>query len=293
MKIGTIQLDLISDGSLWLDGGAMFGVVPKPLWEKNTPSDSKNRVHLGLNCLLIRSPEKTIVIDTGCGNKYTPKQLEIYNIEQGQGLLDGLAACGVGPEDVDIVVNTHLHFDHAGGNTVLHNGNVTATFPNAIYMLRRTEYEAACNPNPRTQSTYLPHNWEILATTGQLQLIDEDREIIPGVSLIGTPGHTTGHQSVKISSAKQTVFYMGDLCPTQAHAPLPWVMSFDLYPMITMDTRRTIYRKAIQESWLLLFEHDLNKPAGYLMEDQGTYKVRSHAWVPGTETDPGVLKKED
>ena len=292
MRIDTLQLDLGSDGSLWLDGGAMFGVVPKPLWEKDTPSDSKNRVHLGLHCLLIRSLEKTIVIDTGCGSKYTPKQLEIYNIEQGQGLLGGLAACDVDPEDVDIVVNTHLHFDHAGGNTIIHDGNVTATFPNATYMLRRAEYEAACNPNPRTQSTYLPHNWEILATTGQLQLIDEDREIIPGVSLIETPGHTTGHQSVKISSAEQTVFYMGDLCPTQAHAPLPWIMGFDLYPMITMDTRRTIYRKAIQENWLLLFEHDLSKPAVYLMEDQGTYKVRSQAWVPGAETDPGVLTKE-
>jgi glyoxylase-like metal-dependent hydrolase (beta-lactamase superfamily II) len=293
MKIGAIQLDLISDGSLWLDGGAMFGVVPKPLWGKGTLSDSKNRIRLGLNCLLIRSPEKIILIDTGCGHKYTPKQLQIYNIEHEEGLLGELSACGLGPEDVDVVVNTHLHFDHCGGNTVLHDGNVTATFPNATYMLRRAEYEAACNPNPRTQSTYLPHNWEVLTATGQLQLIDEDREIIPGVSLIGTPGHTTGHQSVKITSDEQTVFYMADLCPTQAHAPLPWIMSFDLYPMTTMDTRRTIYRKAIQEDWLLLFEHDPNKPAGYLMEDQGTYKVRPHTWVPGAETDPGVLTKED
>ena len=278
MKWGSFQLHRISDGNFWLDGGSMFGVVPKVLWEKKATPDEKNRVCLALNCLLIQTGEKNVLIDTGCGHKYTDKQIEIYRIEHPTDVLRELERFGVSREQIDLVVNTHLHFDHCGGNTRLESGEIVPTFPNATYLVQRQEYEDATHPSERTSSTYLSHNFSPLEEKGMLQLVDEDEEILPGIRLIYTPGHTAGHQSVKIESGGKTLFYIADLCPTSAHVPLPWIMGFDVLPLTTLEVRRRIYRQAVEEKWLLFFEHDPSITSGYLSEESGKHVLVPESW---------------
>lgn len=278
MKWGAFQLHRLSGGFLWLDGGAMFGVVPKPLWEKKAPPDEKNRIRLATNCLLIRTGEKNLLVDTGCGGKYSEKQKEIYRIEQECRLLEELRRCGVAPEQIDFVINTHLHFDHCGGNTRRAGDAVVPTFPNATYIVRREEYEAASRPNERTRASYFQHNWKPVEEEGRLKIVERDEEVVPGVSLVHTPGHTEGHQSVRVESEGAVLFYLADLCPTAAHVPLPWVMAYDVFPLTTMETRRQIYPQAIRERWLMFFEHDPAIVAGYLIEEDGRVKVQPFDW---------------
>lgn len=278
MKWGQFELHLISDGDIWLDGGAMFGVVPKPLWEKKTPADERNRIRLGLNCLLIQTAEKNLLIDTGCGSNYSEKEFEIYRIEHETDILRELQKIDVYPEKVDFVINTHLHFDHCGGNTRKEGEEYVPTFPNAIYLVSGKEHEDANNPNERTVATYRPQNWKPLEEGGLLQTVDEDLEIVPGVTLVSTPGHTSGHQSVRIESEGKILFYMADLCPTSAHIPLPWIMGFDLYPVTTLEVRKRIYAQAVDEEWLLFFEHDPEFPLGRLSQEDGKYNVASEPW---------------
>ncbi len=278
MQWGDFLIHRVSDGGLWLDGGAMFGVVPKPLWSKQTTPDERNRIPLGLNCLLIRTPRKNVLIDTGCGHKYSPKEIDIYRIEHPTDVVQQLAGLGLQPEDVDLVINTHLHFDHCGGNTRIDGGRAVPTFPNATYVVRHQELADASRPNERTRATYFEHNWKPLEERGQLQVIGEDCEILPGIRLINTPGHTLGHQSVLIESRGQTLLYIADLCPTTAHLPLPWIMGYDLYPMTTLETRKRIYAQAAQQGWLLFFEHDPRNFAGYLRQEGGNYILQPHHW---------------
>ncbi len=273
MKWGSFQIDCISDGSLWLDGGAMFGVVPKALWNRTTPCDEQNRIRLGTNCLLIRGAGKTILVDTGCGHKFNPKQARIYRIEHTSELLLQLASCGVAAEDVDIVINTHLHFDHCGTNTLLVGDTARAAFPNAVYLVRREEHHEATHTHQRNATSYDPRNWRPLEASGQLQLVDDEEEVVAGVRLLHTPGHTAGHQSVLVRSQGKSLFYIGDLCPTQAHVPLPWIMGYDLYPVTTLRTRQRIYRQAVQEDWVIFFEHDPEKVTGVLREEKGRCRV--------------------
>jgi glyoxylase-like metal-dependent hydrolase (beta-lactamase superfamily II) len=277
MRFGDFQVDLVSDGRLWLDGGAMFGVVPKPLWEKKTTPDEKNRIPLGLNCLLVRTAGNAILIDTGCGDKYSDKERSIYRMEQPAQLQSGLARHGLAPEEIDIVINTHLHFDHCGGNTRAEGGQLVPAFPNARYVVRRQEYEDACSANERTRGSYLPQNWQVLKERGLLELVDKDLEVVPGVGLYHTPGHTLGHQSVRLNSRGRSLFYLADLCPTSAHLPLAWIMGYDLFPLTTLETRKRVFRQAVEENWLLVFEHDPKTPAGYLREEKGTY-ILQPAW---------------
>ena len=278
MKWGQFELHLISDGSVWLDGGAMFGVVPKSLWEKKTSPDEKNRIRLGLNCLLIRTAEKTLLIDTGCGFNYTEKEFEIYRIEHETDILQELEKIDVSPEKVDFVINTHYHFDHCGGNTRREGEELVPSFPNATYLVSRQEYEDANHPNERTVATYMPHNWKPLEERGLLQKVDEDQEIVPGVTLVSTPGHTAGHQSVKVESEGKILFYLADLCPTSAHVALPWIMGFDLFPLTTLEVRKRIYAQAVDEEWLLFFEHDPVSPLGRLSQENGKYTLASEPW---------------
>lgn len=278
MKWGELELHCISDGSLWLDGGAMFGVVPKVLWEKKVTPDEKNRIQLALNCLLIQTPHKNVLIDTGCGHKYSEKEIQIYRIEHPTHLVLELARWGVSPEQIDLVINTHYHFDHCGGNTRLEDDRVVPTFPNATYVVRRQEYEDASSPNERTAATYLTHNWKPVEERGMLKLVDDDEEILPGITLVRTPGHTAGHQSVKIRSGARTLFYLADLCPTSAHVPLPWIMSLDVLPLTTLEVRKRIYRQAVEEEWLLFFEHDPRVTSGYLRQQDGKYILQPHSW---------------
>ncbi len=278
MKWGQFELHLISDGSVWLDGGAMFGVVPKSLWEKKTSPDEKNRIRLGLNCLLIRTAEKTLLIDTGCGFNYTEKEFEIYRIEHETDILQELEKIDVSPEKIDFVINTHYHFDHCGGNTRREGEELVPSFPNATYLVSRQEYEDANHPNERTVATYMPHNWKPLEERGLLQKVDEDQEIVPGVTLVSTPGHTAGHQSVKVESEGKILFYLADLCPTSAHVALPWIMGFDLFPLTTLEVRKRIYAQAVDEEWLLFFEHDPVSPLGRLSQKDGKYTLASEPW---------------
>lgn len=278
MKWGDFELHLISDGRFRLDGGSMFGVVPRVLWEKKVSPDEKHRIPLGLNCLLIQTGARNILIDTGCGYKYSDKEMQIYQIEHPTDVLKELRRFEVLPEEIDIVINTHFHFDHCGGNTCLHNGEVVPAFPNATYLVRRKEFEDADHPNERTSATYFHHNWRPIQERGKLRLIDRDEEVVSGITVMHTPGHTAGHQSVKVVSGGKTLFFLADLCPTTAHVPLPWIMGFDTLPLTTLEVRKNIYPQALQEQWLLFFEHDPQLPAGYLREEKGKYIVEPATW---------------
>ena len=275
MKWGSFQIDCLSDGNLWLDGGAMFGVVPKALWNRSTPCDGQNRIRLGTNCLLIRGAGKTLLVDTGCGHKFSPQEARIYRIQHSSELLVQLESCGVSADDVDIVINTHLHFDHSGTNTLQDGEALKAAFPNAVYLVRRDEHQAATHTHQRNASSYDPRNWQPLEASGQLQLVEQEREVVPGVRLLHTPGHTLGHQSVLVSSQGKSLLYIADLCPTQAHVPLPWIMGYDLYPVTTLQTRQRVYRQAAQEEWAVFFEHDPEKVTGVLREEKGRYRVEN------------------
>ena len=278
MKWGQFNVHLVSDGYLWLDGGAMFGVVPKTLWQRKSIPDEKNRIRLALNCLLIQTPEKNILVDIGCGFKYTDKKLEIYQLDHSTDLVQELGKLEIAPGDIDIVINTHYHFDHCGGNTRVKEGEIVPTFHNAIHLVRREEYDEATNPNPRTAATYRSHNWEPVEKKGLLQIVDQEDQVVSGVTLVHTPGHTLGHQSVKLESQGKTLFFIADLCPTTAHISLPWIMGFDLFPLTTLEVREKIYRQAVDEKWLIMFEHDPDIPFGYLSRKDNKYVLDPVSW---------------
>jgi glyoxylase-like metal-dependent hydrolase (beta-lactamase superfamily II) len=245
-KVGSLHVHAIQAGGLRLDGGAMFGVVPKPLWERRIPADERNRIQLGMRCLVIEHESTVIVVDTGAGNKETAKFHDIYGIENagasGRTLLeDGLAQLGVRPEDVGIVIDTHLHFDHAGGNTFVEGGaEPRLTFPNARYVVQRGEYVYATHTNERTAGSYFPHNFAPVAAADRFDFVDGEREIVYGVRVIPTPGHTPFHQSVLIESDGETAFYPADLVPTSSHLPLPWIIGYDVEPLVTLETKRAM-----------------------------------------------------
>jgi glyoxylase-like metal-dependent hydrolase (beta-lactamase superfamily II) len=261
-QLGKWRIHAIQAGGQKLDGGAMFGVVPKTLWERRIPADERNRIQLGMRCLLIEHDIGPVLIDTGAGNKENEKFYDIYGIENRgtvgpTALEDGLEQIGVKPSDVVMVINSHLHFDHAGGNTVkLPDGSIAPSFPNARYVMQRGEYEWATNTNERTAASYFPHNWDAVKAKGQMELIDGDREIIAGVHSVKTPGHTPHHQGLLLESNGERAFYIADLAPTSAHLPLPWIMGYDVEPLVTLETKRRILARAVDEDWLLIFEHD-------------------------------------
>ncbi|HUX88094.1 MAG TPA: MBL fold metallo-hydrolase [Chloroflexota bacterium] len=257
MKIGDIDVEILNDGYFHLDGGAMFGVVPRVLWEKKLPPDERNRVKMALRCLLIRHAGKTILIDTGIGDKLDAIEQERFGVERERGLLTELAGYGVSPDKVDIVVDTHLHMDHAGGNTTRHLGALVPTFPNAEYWIQRVEWEEAVKPNERTRATYLPDNLDPLAAAGQVRLIDGSTEIVPGVRWFSTPGHTRGHGSVLLASGEESALYTVDVCPFAAHLErLAWIPGFDVEPLVSLETKRQIVADAVTNNRLVIFDHD-------------------------------------
>ena len=278
MRLGRFRLNHISDGSIRLDGGAVFGIVPRVLWERKLRPDDRNRVRLGLNCLLIRTPHEAILVDTGAGRKYSPKEQDIYGVGQEPDVVARLAHLGMEPGDVDLVINTHLHFDHCGGNTRWEGEAAAPNFPNATYIVARQDYLTATGRNERTAVSYRSENWLPLQEANRLRLVDGEREIVPGVSLVHTPGHTPGHHSVKVRSGGETVFFLGDLCATTAHVPLPWIMGYDLFPLTTLETRKRIYSRAVAEKWLLLFDHDPDVVAGVMSRQEGRYRVEPVQW---------------
>jgi glyoxylase-like metal-dependent hydrolase (beta-lactamase superfamily II) len=279
LQIGELKCHAIQAGGQRLDGGAMFGVVPKPLWEKRIPADERNRIQLGMRCLLVEHPDGLLLIDTGAGNKETPKFLDIYGIEnEGEqsrtALEDGIRAAGHAPEDVAVVINTHLHFDHAGGNTYLDAaGELATTFPNAEYFVQRGEYDYATHTNERTAASYFDRNYLPLERAGKLQLLQGEAEVMPGVRVILTPGHTPFHQSVLVTSGADRACFLGDIAPTAAHMPLPWIMGYDVEPLVTLETKRRLFAQALAEKWLLIFEHDAVKSWGRIAHDGKNYSL--------------------
>lgn len=273
MKFGGLELISLSDGVFRLDGGAMFGVVPKPLWQRRAPADERNRILLGLRPLVVRG-ERTLLIDAGIGAKMDAKSVDLYGIDRSVDLTASLAAAGLAPGDIEIVVATHLHFDHAGGFTARReDGRVVPAFPNARYVVRRDEWEDATHPHERNRASYLPENFLPLEEAGVLEFTAGDETIMPGVRVVRTGGHTMHHQMVVIESQGKTAVFTADLMPTAAHVDEAWIMGYDLYPMDTLAFKRRFVREAIDREYLVFFEHDPAIVAGYIREREGKRSV--------------------
>ena len=266
--IGRLRCHTLEGGRQRLDGGAMFGVVPRTLWKTRIEPDDRNRIPLAMRCVLVEHPDGLVLIDTALGNKEDAKFLDIYGVEN-QGLEgatqleDALASAGFLPRDVKWVINSHLHFDHAGGNTTMDpdlendpRRHIRMTFPNATYVVQRGELEFARHTNERTRASYLPHNFDPVAAADRWRLLDGDGEILPGIRARVTPGHVPYHQVLLIESGGETGVFVGDLFPTTAHLPLPWIMGYDLEPLRTLESKRAFLADAVAGGWLMIFEHD-------------------------------------
>ena len=260
LTLGDFELTVLSDGTYFLDGGAFFGVVPRVLWEKKMKPDERNRVRVGLNSLLIRDGKHTVLIETGIGNKLDERMAKIFDPQAK--LMEQLAAAKVSPEDIDVVINTHLHFDHCGWNTVRQGEQVVPTFPNARYYVQEGEWRHGSMQHERDRISYMSDNYDPLIKSGQMQLLYGDQEIVPGVSVKVYPGHTRNMQAVMIKSHNEKACYVSDLVPTMAHADITWVMAFDLFPLETIESRKRFYEVAIPEKWLVIFTHEPGVPFG-------------------------------
>ena len=263
--LGDFELIALSDGIYHLDGGAFFGVVPKVLWSRKTSVDELNRVPTGLNSVLVRTGEKNVLIETGIGNKLSEKMAQIYG--QPAELLEHLNTAGVSPDQIDIVINSHLHFDHSGWNTVRSRGQIRPTFPNATYYVQHGEWQHA-HEGQRDSVSYIAENYDPLVESGKMKLLHGDCEILPGISVQVFPGHTRDMQAIIVQSGGETACYISDLIPTSAHLELNWVMSFDLYPVETVESRKRYYARAIPKNWLTVFTHDPEIPWAYVQKDE-------------------------
>jgi glyoxylase-like metal-dependent hydrolase (beta-lactamase superfamily II) len=290
--VGRLRCHTLEGGRQRLDGGAMFGVVPRTLWKTRIEPDERNRIPLAMRCVLVEHPDGLVLIDTALGNKEDTKFLDIYGVEN-QGLEgatqleDALASAGFLPRDVKWVINTHLHFDHAGGNTTMDpdlendpRRHIRMTFPQATYVVQRSELEFARNTNERTRASYLPHNFEPIATADRWRLLDGDGEVLPGISVRLTPGHVPFHQSVLIQNGGETTVFLGDLIPTTAHLPLPWIMGYDLEPLRTLESKRALLADAIAGRWRMIFEHDPRVSMGLPVREGTTVKLTEMTLAP-------------
>lgn len=260
--IGDFEVTVLSDGTYELDGGAFFGVVPKVLWEKRVQADARNMLAVGTNSLLLRDGKQTVLIETGIGSKLSEKSQAIYKNQAR--LLRSFAEAGVAPDEVDIVVNTHLHFDHCGWNTYYRDGSPAATFPRAQYYVQKGELEHAHEQHERDRVSYMSDNYDPLLASGQLRLVEGDVQIAPGIAVRVYPGHTRDLQAVLVSSRGATLCYPGDLIPTTNHLDPTWVMGYDLYPLQSIDNRHRFYAEAIPQKWLVAFTHDHQTPLAYV-----------------------------
>jgi glyoxylase-like metal-dependent hydrolase (beta-lactamase superfamily II) len=267
LTLGNFELSIFSDGTYPLDGGAFFGVIPKVMWSRKVECDDRNYVTAGLNSLLIRTGSHNVLVETGMGNKLSERMIKFYG--QPAKLLDNLAAAGIAPEEIDIVINSHLHFDHCGWNTVRdRSGKIVPTFPRARYYAPEGEWQYARHPSERDAISYLPENYDLLVESGQMTLLKGGEEIVPGISVKTFPGHTAHMQAVLARSRGQTACYISDLIPTAAHIDITWGMGFDLYPLDTIESKKRYYAQAIPEKWLTVFTHDAKKPWAYVDRDE-------------------------
>jgi glyoxylase-like metal-dependent hydrolase (beta-lactamase superfamily II) len=271
--LGDFELTAISDGDYYGDGGAFFGVVPKVLWQRKVPADDRNRIRVGLNSVLVRTGKQNVLIETGIGNKLPEKQKKIW--ESGEKLLENLHAAGLAPEDIDIVINSHLHFDHCGWNTIYKNGAAVATFPKAKYYAPEGEWKHGSLQLERDRVSYISDNYDPLIRSGQMQLITGEAEIAPGISVAPWPGHTRHMQAIFLRSGGKTACYISDLIPTTWHLDVTWVMAYDLFPLEAIENRKRYYQAALDEDWLTLFTHDPEVPWAHLTLSDGKITVRS------------------
>ena len=269
IRLGDLELTSLLDGYFRLDGGAMFGVVPKPLWERRAPADDRNRIALAMRPLLVRG-QKTMVIDAGAGNKMDAKSTDIYAIDRTRNIVHSLAEAGLTLDDIEIALASHLHFDHAGGFTTRsESGEIHPTFPKARYVIRDEEWEDATHPHERNRASYLQDDFVPLMTAGVVDLVAGDAEIMPGVRVRRSGGHARSHQVVMIESGGRTAVFTADMIPTTAHVDEAWIMGYDLYPMETLAFKRAFVREAIDGEYLIFFEHDPRIAAGYIREKDG------------------------
>lgn len=285
LRIGRYQAHAIQAGTQMLDGGAMFGVVPKTLWQRRIAPDDRNRIPLGMRCLLVEHESGLVLIDTGAGNKEDEKFKNIYGLvndaaetesdgSKRTALESGIRAAGFAIEDVSLVINTHLHFDHAGGNTFTDAaGTLHVSFPNARYVVQKGEHHWATHTNERTAASYFGRNWDPIFATSRFDLIEGEREVVPGISVTLTPGHVPYHQSVLIDGGDGIACFLGDICPTAAHLPLPWIMGYDVAPLVSLETKRTLFARAADERWLMIFEHDATHAWGRVHHDGKAYAL--------------------
>jgi glyoxylase-like metal-dependent hydrolase (beta-lactamase superfamily II) len=266
-----MQVHVLEAGLQWLDGGAMFGVVPRPLWERKIAPDHRHRIPLALRCLLIEASNALVLVDSGVGTKESEKFKDIYGVDNAGNpsrLEDAIRSAGFQVEDVDLVVSTHLHFDHAGGNVALSaDGVLVPAFPRARYVMQKGEIEFATSGNERVRASYMTKNFAPLVEAGLVDTVEGPTQLLEGIRLLPTPGHTPFHQSVVLESQGETALFLADLCPTAAHLPLPWIMGYDLEPLVTLETKRAVLGRARGEGWTLLFQHDPKVPWGRLAQD--------------------------
>lgn len=266
LKTENFKIYIISDGVAAIDGGAMFGVVPKIFWEKYYPCDEKNRVDISLNCLLIETKDKKILVDTGVGNKFEQKYVEIYNIRREKNLVELIKEIGLSVEDINIVINTHLHFDHCGWNTINENDKNVVLFKNAKYFIQKKEWYYAYSPDERSIASYKKENFLSLYDCNQLELIDGDAEIEKGIKLIYTSGHSFGHQTVLIEDNNGKIFFCSDLIPTAFNLKINYTSAFDIYPLEVMEKKKKVLNLAKNENWTLVFPHEINNFVGKYFE---------------------------
>jgi glyoxylase-like metal-dependent hydrolase (beta-lactamase superfamily II) len=273
MRIGDLELTPLLDRHFRLDGGAMFGVVPKPLWEKRLAADERNRIAMAMRPLLVKAGGRTMIIDAGAGEKMPAKLQEIYGFERAESLDGSLAAAGVSADAVDIVLASHLHFDHAGGFTKAEGAAIVPRFPNARYVINAGEWEDATHPHERNRASYFDENYVPLQDAGRVDFTYGDEQVLPGVRVRRTGGHTRWHQIVYLESGGRTAVFAADLIPTTAHVDVPWIMGYDLYPMETLEFKRAFLREAIDGEYVIFFEHDPQIAAGYIRERDGRLYV--------------------
>lgn len=275
-NLGDFELTILSDGEYYLDGGTFFGVVPKIMWQRKWAPDDMNRLRAGLNSILVRGGQKTVLIETGIGNKLNDKMRKIYGHEEK--LLKSLESAGVAPEDIDVVINTHLHFDHCGWNTVYRDGKPVPTFPKAHYYVQEGEWRHGQLQTERDRISYISDNYNPLIESGQMALLKGDQQLLPGISVRVYPGHTAHMQAVILESQGKKACYISDLIPTTFHLDVAWGMAFDLYPLDTLYSKKKFYAESVRENWLVLFTHDPKVPMAYVEQaEDGKYIARPHS----------------
>ena len=263
MKIGNYKLYSIETGRFALDGGAMFGVVPKNLWNRTNPADEKNRIELAMRLLLLKSDDRLILIDTGIGDKMDEKMTSIYSINHSKSALDkSLEKLEISPYQITDVILSHLHFDHAGGTTYQKNGKIELTFPNATHHVQKEQWNWALSPSDKDRASFIKENFLQIERQNKLNLLNGNYELLPGVECLIMYGHTPGMQLVKIYNGSRTLLYCSDLIPTASHIPIPWIMAYDNNPLITLDEKNKLLPKIVDEEWILYFEHDPFRKAG-------------------------------